>query len=185
MIRAGIDFGAKMAGTTAIAIAKENKVLIRQSLKNQDADLFLKTVLGEYKIDMVFIDAPLSLPLVYRTKNKTSDFFYRECDKICGAMSPMFLGGLTARAMKLRHELPHVNFMETYPAILKRTLNLHFDKEKRNNAELRKWLRPFKLTHSIINQHQFDALCALVSLLRWEQNLATTVGNLKEGQIIY
>jgi hypothetical protein len=44
---AGIDYGSKMAGTTVICIQKGTQVILFQSQKNQDADLFIKKTLLE------------------------------------------------------------------------------------------------------------------------------------------
>lgn len=63
--------------------------------------LILNTI-EKYSINLVCIDAPLSLPGVYFDKNKFHDYLYRKCDNACKAMSPMFVGAFTARAIQLQ-----------------------------------------------------------------------------------
>ena len=95
----GIDYGAKLAGTTAICFEQSGQLKIWQSEKKKDADKFVQESIKQLQPTTVFIDAPLSLPLAYFGEGE--NYFYRECDKILKGMSPMFLGGLTARAMRL------------------------------------------------------------------------------------
>ena len=101
MIWAGIDYGSKLAGTTCIAWMKEGQLKIIQSAKNQDADEWIITQLDNESIDQIFMDAPLSLPPAFHDP-LSDEFFYRAADRELKAMSPMFLGGLTARAMRLK-----------------------------------------------------------------------------------
>lgn len=75
--------------------------------------------------DQIFIDAPLSLPGVYRELPQHHDYFFRAADRALRAMSPLFLGGLTARAMQLAATAPDpVRFFETYPSAVARRLGL-------------------------------------------------------------
>ena len=124
----GIDYGAKMAGTTVIArMYEHNKVDFHASIKNQDADQFVAGFISNNEdIWLAYIDAPLSLPRVYSQDVPDGNYFYREADKATGAMSPMFLGGLTARAMRLSVELTKlgVKVVETYPSKLADVLKL-------------------------------------------------------------
>ena len=126
----GIDYGSKLAGTTVICFDENEKLNFRQSEKKQDADAFLEKLISEKQPDSVFIDAPLSLPNAYFGKGE--DYFYRKCDREVGGMSPMFLGGLTARAIKLKSksETPECPFYEIYPAQLVRVLFPDFIKQK-------------------------------------------------------
>jgi uncharacterized protein len=182
---AGIDYGAKLAGTTVIAVCDGSSVKLHQSKKNEDADEFLITVIDEYNIKSVFIDAPLSLPMAYSTKSSGSDFFFRQCDKDCNAMSPMFLGGLTARAMKLRSELSDVSFYETYPTQLLKTLDIDLKGLglKQTYYLLKSHFKDFILLDEIDNKHQLDALCALLSHHRYNNHSAIIFGNAAEGII--
>jgi predicted nuclease with RNAse H fold len=114
----GIDFGSKLAGTTAICWQVKNNLQIVHSAKNQDGDVFIREHIRLIQPESIWIDAPLSLPGIYLGQEGKSDFFYRQSDRELRAMSPMFLGGLTARAMKLKHDIPEVPFYEAYPGKL-------------------------------------------------------------------
>ena len=112
----GIDFGAKKAGTTAIAKFDSNKIITEISNKNEDADKFIRTIIKKLEPEFIFIDAPLSLPNAYYGKG--SNYFYRKSDIDAGAMSPMFIGGLTARAIKLKDDFNNIQFIESYPKLI-------------------------------------------------------------------
>ena len=183
-----------MAGTTVLAyLSPQNEVIIEQSQKKSDADRFLKTKLLELPIDQVFIDAPLSLPNVYRFGPKAnSDYFYREADRSLQAMSPMFLGGLTARAIKLKDSFRSepIRFYETYPAHLAKLLELPKDQYKKNKttpeslkAVLLKTTQFPYLLPQLENWHQFDAILALISGWRFVNDQALVFGTKEEGQI--
>ena len=77
---AGIDFGSKFAGTTAISYFNGDSIVTEQSEPKKSADDFLLRMIESRKFSSIFIDAPLSLPGVYLGQSK-SDYFYRECDK--------------------------------------------------------------------------------------------------------
>jgi predicted nuclease with RNAse H fold len=112
MMHFGIDYGSKMAGTTVITYNQDNVLYQRSSVKNGDADAFILDCVTELQPGQIYIDAPLSLPLA--CFGKGTDFFYREADRKLKAMSPMFLGGLTARAMKLRLQLTEMELQLTF-----------------------------------------------------------------------
>ena len=112
----GIDYGSKMAGTTVVAYVNESvQLVVLQSAKNSDADQYISEVISQLGPKQIFIDAPLSLPGSYY--GKSSDFFYRASDSLLEAMSPMFLGGLTARAIKLKSQFD-LEWYEVYPSAL-------------------------------------------------------------------
>jgi predicted nuclease with RNAse H fold len=117
----GIDYGAKLAGTTVAAWNENGSLHWKCSGKKQDADKWLEEKLLQLRPDLIFMDAPLSLPGVY--SGQGTDYFYREGDRALGAMSPMFLGGLTARAMQLKANLTEEGFQ-----ILKPTLQGWYNK---------------------------------------------------------
>ena len=189
----GIDYGSKMAGTTVITYDEGNLLRQRSSLKNKDADQFILQAIQDLKPTSVFIDAPLSLPKAYFGKGH--DYFYREADKKLKAMSPMFLGGLTARAMKLKSELVASGneVFETYPGALVRSnseLSSVYDKKaKKPNAallgQIRNLLGTFKIESSLTNMHQIDSILAWYSGLRFAESRCQIVGNKEEGIIIY
>lgn len=189
---AGIDYGSKEAGTTAICIKINDHLEILQSKKNQDADQFIQKFLSEVSFKgAVFIDAPLSLPGVYQNKNHYQDFFYRECDRQTGAMSPMFLGGLTARAMKLKAGLAGkgIKCYESYPGGLARQLGLN-KKGYKKDLSIIHTLTQFISKKSNIdndpllaNWHQFDAFLCYVTGVRFLKEQCTTYGDPEEGLI--
>jgi predicted nuclease with RNAse H fold len=190
----GIDFGAKKAGTTVVArMYDHNKIDFFASAQNQDADQFLLDFIqGQEDIWLAYIDAPLSLPAVYKRVNGSNDFFYREADKMTGAMSPMFLGGLTARAMKLRLEVEQlgVKMVETYPSKLAEVLQLKEKgykgdkKDISNLCDSLKEISSFQFDNALVKDwHHFDALLCLYSAKRFEMQAAMVFGKPDEGTI--
>ena len=187
----GIDLGSRWAGTTAGAILHEGRVSIHQSGKGKDADAFLSQVIQEYPPDMVAMDAPLSLPGVYRGMEGFSDYHYRICDKQCSAMSPMFLGGLTARAIQLaeKWKAEGIQVIESYPKMQAERLGL-VKQDYKKNSEVIEPIRQ-KLEDEIQfsiptlnNWHQVDALLALLGALRFSENKHISYGVDREGLII-
>jgi uncharacterized protein len=186
----GIDYGAKLAGTTALAWMDKSGITIVQSEKKLDADVFILQVVSEIKPTIIFLDAPLSLPPAF-TNPSSTEYFYRKGDKELYAMSPMFIGGLTARAMKLKRKLEedNIHVFETYPAGLnKKVIQSEYYKKDLAQFEkvIRESLKVFdaKIETIATTWHQMDALLALVSALRWQQGEHLTFGDEGEGQII-
>lgn len=191
MSHLGIDYGSKLAGTTAIAYIKKDKIKVVQSVKNKDADAFILSVIEDTNPDKVFIDAPLSLPAAFY--NKGDNYFYRDCDIKLKAMSPMFLGGLTARAMRLKSIITKKQTLvyETYPKALvniNTDLKPMYDKKSKDHiipfCKLLKQEIPYSWT-SLTNWHQVDAVLAWWSGYRHLNKEAIVIGNKQEGQIIY
>lgn len=182
----GIDYGSKMAGTTVIAYTQENEVHLMCSEKKQDADQMIMDFVSEHQIDFVGIDAPLSLPKVYTGKGE--DYFYRECDKSLQAMSPMFLGGLTARAMKLNAQVD-LDLKEVYPGALARELDLKEFDYKGKNPNYQMMLERLNWNYLIKelpnNSHQMDAILALFIVCKIKIDQAKQVGDADEGLIYY
>lgn len=187
----GIDYGAKLAGTTAIAFIEKQKILCLQSKNKQDADAFVKKFLEEKNVVLIALDAPLSLPKIYKDEAKGGDYFYREADKLLGAMSPMFLGGLTARAMQLCAYCKkiEISMIEVYPAALAKKWNLeqfHYKKSLSLMHQATKVIEErigYKLAQKPENWHQFDAVLALASALRYQNRQANRFGEQDEGWI--
>ncbi|MFY0606375.1 MAG: DUF429 domain-containing protein [Cyclobacteriaceae bacterium] len=190
----GIDYGSKMAGTTAICCLREGQLSIVSSLKNHDADQFILDNLSSYESQIsVYIDSPLSLPGVYTGLEDCQDYFYRKSDKELSAMSPMFLGGLTARAMKLKSNLlPYGHqVLEAYPGGLARLNDLKSSGYKKETNKIavvtQRLLNQFDLTLELSPKtwHEVDALIAFCIGLKHQNGTAHEVGDPREGTILY
>ncbi|MEE4252864.1 MAG: hypothetical protein V2I50_02365 [Desulfuromusa sp.] len=178
----GVDFGAKIAGTTAICFAQQGKLKVLQTAKGKDADRFLSNQIEIIKPSFVLIDAPLSLPDAYFGKGE--DFFFRHCDRQLKAMSPLFLGGLTARAMQLASRFASTVFIETYPKALAEHLQIsHYKQQPINWKELEQQL-PLPLEQPT-SQHGYDAVLAWLSGYRYVTGQAMRAGTEAEGLITY
>ena len=187
----GIDYGNKYAGTTVICYNSRQKIRFVQSSKNADADVFLMNELGYLHPDLVMIDAPLSLPGVYWLGGDYKDHFFRDCDRDVKAMSPMFLGGLTARAMSLSKRMNGTGLIETYPRKLVDILNLPAHEYKQGNEYLESFTLELKRksdlginTAQITSWHHVDALLAFLSGVRYLEKNDRRFGNPEEGIII-
>ncbi len=187
----GIDFGSKLAGTTSACFFHDDKLHFESTKKGQDADTMLNRFLQSGVYKYVFIDSPLSLPYAFYDTSSHNDYFYRNCDSELGAMSPMFLGGLTARAIRLKNNLqPQLDFYECYPGALAKRLNLQEFGYKTEAIYINKCCKqlsesyPHKLAKKPVNWHEFDALMAWHTGLRFLKNEAEKWGVEAEG-IIY
>ena len=122
----GIDFGKKYSGNTVICENKGNIVNFYRPAKDSDTDVYIEMLIKENNPGTIFIDAPLTLPGAFYDKNNYTNYFYRLCDQQLNAMSPMFLGGLTARAIQLKDKIEQqfIDIKETYPKALAKKLNL-------------------------------------------------------------
>ncbi len=186
----GIDYGSKLAGTTVIARSENGVIQFSQSEKKKDADQFILNQLASEAPTLIFLDAPLSLPGAYFGRG--TDFFYRAADRSLKAMSPMFLGGLTARAMRLTQQLTELGHqvIEVYPGGLARQLNLPKDQYKKQKVHLPTVLKlitnqiPIKFVKTdLITWHHFDALLACWTGWRYYNGEAENFGEPSEGEI--
>lgn len=186
----GIDYGSKLAGTTTICFEQKEQLIIVQSEKKQDADKFIQQTVAQLKPTAIFIDAPLSLPLAYFGKG--DNYFYREGDKVLQGMSPMFLGGLTARAIRLTKEFEKINIScyETYPAqIVKHYLadkTEGYKKQKTFLVDFCKILAmelPFTFAETPTNWHQVDSVLAWWTGWRFYTGEVKRYGKEEEGVI--
>lgn len=193
IVALGIDYGSKTSGFTAAASYSSKGVVdVYQSEKGKNADAWLLDLTQELKPKFIAIDAPLSLPGVYRNPRSFDNYHYRECDRKTGAMSPMFLGGLTARAMQLTSKLKSLgmeSIIETYPKMVCSTLGLDMTRYKKDAGYLQElnfsdYLTETRVRDTIKNWHQWDALMALYACVKHQKGTASTLGNPKEG-IIY
>lgn len=198
---AGIDYGSKLAGTTVIAFVNErNELDFAGSRKQADADQFILEWVGIHQPQAVFLDAPLSLPGIYKNSQEYNDYFYRAADRALQAMSPMFLGGLTARAMKLQAALQQMNVItiEVYPSYLAKILQLNKTSYKKEKAYLTSLFTqlyshfstyislspPATTDFQHLSWHHFDALLALFSGMRYLNQQHLIFGDTNEGLII-
>lgn len=192
-LHAGIDYGSKLAGTTCICFeSPSGQVEFLSSTKGQDADHMILGFCASYLPHYLFLDAPLSLPAVYsRGLNGGQEYFYRACDKELKAMSPMFLGGLTARAMKLAADLStkQIGVFETYPKWQAQRLGLQSAGYKGELSDILGCTEsvlksdPLPLSRTPATWHEFDALLALLAARRYAHGQHLTVGDPKEGLI--
>ena len=195
---AGIDYGSKLAGTTVITLFNQADGTIHttSSAIKQDADkLILQTIESQNGQGLIMLDAPLSLPAVYLDRfGKEQDYFYREADRVLGAMSALFLGGLMARAMKLSSQLSQKGnlVLETYPKqVVQKVLTTPFDyKQGKGPTEsdieiLNQAIAPHCQSRlgTMHTWHQFDSSLCLLAGLRKTADLAIPFGNRLEGQI--
>jgi predicted nuclease with RNAse H fold len=103
----------------------------------------------------------------------------------------MFLGGLTARAIKLKAEWNEkgIDVWEVWPRKLAQIYKLDselYKKDMRNVEIYSDFLRSkavFKREVSIKNWHQVDAVLAYLSGLRILNELAMSFGDPEEGMI--
>jgi predicted nuclease with RNAse H fold len=194
----GIDFGSKFAGTSVICYNHAHQVRLISSSKNADADAFLLTELEYLQPDLVMIDAPLSLPGVYWLGNGYRDHFFRSCDRELQAMSPMFLGGLTARAMSLRKALnsrifkeDFMGMLETYPRKLAEILGLmpvgYKERADRLPAIVEHLIEVLGVrinAPQVSTWHHLDALLAFLSGLRYLEKNSIMLGIPEEGTVV-
>lgn len=180
----GIDFGSRYAGTTAICFESDEELKADCSQRKDDADTFIRNYVHELQPLKIYIDAPLTLPGAYY--DKTDDFFYRVADRKLKAMSPMFIGGLTARAMHLKSQYPGSRFIETYPKQLaaslqqQQTYRKNADRFVKNLASV----LPVRIADRPYNWHEIDAILAWYSGWRHQHGRAMEYGDSMEGTII-
>jgi predicted nuclease with RNAse H fold len=187
----GVDYGSKLAGTTAMAWMENDSIRMSVSAKKEDADAWLLEQLEILKPKLMFIDAPLSLPAVY-TKGEyaaSADYFYRQADRAASAMSPMFIGGLTARAMRLKAQLEDIECIESYPKLLAEALGLMDLGYKQKDGDLQACAERLEGELSVPfdqappHWHALDAALALLTGVRWLDGRAKRLGDASEGLI--
>ncbi len=182
----GIDYGSKLAGTTVIAYDQRGLLCLDYVAKKKDADksILAFTEKNKSEIRQIGIDAPLSLPSAFFGKGE--DYFYRQCDRELRGMSPMFLGGLTARAIQLQHSVK-TSFIEVYPGARMRSLN-NGDWYKKDLTRATEWLTKNKtvsLKAHPLHWHAFDAILAWLITRDYLAGIASVVGIKNEGLIYF
>ena len=188
----GIDYGSKLAGTTVIAQYYEGEVLLYATAKKQDADAFIMDFVDAERPDFIALDAPLSLPGKLVGIAGCDNYFYREVDRIVKGMSPMFIGGLTARAMQLRDRISDeygIGCYETYPALWARKWDLKALGYKQQREHLAPVIAAvservgFRMPDKIPTWHHVDALLALHTAHRAAHLEHEVIGDEREGAI--
>jgi predicted nuclease with RNAse H fold len=188
----GINYGCKYSGTTVICHNTFHEVRFILSPKNSDADEFLLNEIIHIDPDIVLINAPLSLPGVYRHLGGCIDYFFRKCDSEMKASSPMFTGGITARAIGLKRQLNSFGYQvyETYPRKMVEVLSLPVHIYRQKIADLDSMLDIFMTRASIaLNKrlittwHHFDSLLAFISGLRYMTRQNEVFGKEDEGLV--
>lgn len=186
----GIDFGSRKAGTTAICWYHQ-QLQLASVKKGDDADRFLVEWVETMQPSYVFIDAPLSIPSAIIGKG--NDYMYRQCDRDLHAMSPMFLGGLTARAIRLKDlwQAQGVPVYEVYPGGCVRNsyASLMQFYKKDIQAFVSRFFEMLPYVHgtnfSPANWHEVDAILAWEIGSRYLKNRAQVVGLPEEGLIYF
>jgi predicted nuclease with RNAse H fold len=136
----------------------------------------------------VYMDAPLSLPGAYFGKG--DDHFFRRADRLVGGMSPMFLGGLTARAIHLseRWRAMGISVFEVYPAAL---IKQEWDYLKIPSGraipphKLRLMAGTFTLPPPAPkDRHEADSWLCWLTGYRHQHGRSKTIGDQEEGVIL-
>jgi predicted nuclease with RNAse H fold len=191
----GIDFGSKLTGNTVIAILQDEEILFLDTEPKVDADEFILNAAKHFKPSLIFIDAPLSLPGVYRQIPDCDNYHFRKADLACRAMSPMFLGGLAARAIELKAKLENLGaeVKETYPRIMANRFDLKDIGYKSSKGALKEcalvlrdlFKSPYKFNLGDLKTwHHLDALLALMSAMAYLSDQHEVFGDPREGQIM-
>lgn len=190
----GIDYGSKLTGNTVISVFHEGSIFFLDMDKGVDADSFILNAAEHFMPTKIFIDAPLSLPGVYRNLPGFNNYHFRKADLELSAMSPMFLGGLAARAIELKERLQALglNAFETYPKILANRLKLKNCDYKGSQQSLpgcaeevlKALPESIKIDKNEIKTwHHLDALLALISAINSLFRKPETFGHKEEGLI--
>jgi predicted nuclease with RNAse H fold len=187
---AGIDLGGKLNGHTAMAILHHH-VELMSCQKGINADSWMRVLMDKFSVDLIGMDAPLSLPGVYRGLPGFHHFHFRQCDLETGAMSPMFLGGLTARALELKTawQSKGIEVVECYPKLLAREWDLNalgYKKRLENIEPVLEQMIKKSVMHLPAAQswHEVDALLAMLSAQRYANKEHVSFGAEQEGTIV-
>ena len=180
----GIDLGSKTSGTTAICYLRD-KLQIGLCPEQMNADQYLLNCIEETEPDEIWIDAPLSLPAAYYGNG--DDFFYRKCDRKLGGMSPMFLGALTARAIKLatHWRTQDIEVNEVYPAHIGKKIEASKYRGSEHDLVAFNELLSIRLTRSVkcSNWHEIDAVLAWWTGHLNKETSIQWIGDEEEGRI--
>ncbi|MCS6979728.1 MAG: DUF429 domain-containing protein [Flavobacteriales bacterium] len=200
----GLDLGSRFRSTSVLCVLQENgRFTFFTPPPSTDGHAWIYEKALELKLSRIFIDAPLSLPGIYRNPEKFQDYHFRQADIALSAMSPMFLGGFTASAMQLaaRWKTAGLEVMETYPAGLVRMWGLQHVYVKKENKDKKECLSAFILALQecaactelsfpedlqwpvLQSWHEADALSCFLSGWRYQLGKAVPFGMAEEGLI--
>ncbi len=190
----GVNYGSKLSGNTLIAIYKDSSIVFMDVDKGVDADGFILKAASHFNPSYVFLNVPLSLPGIYHKIDGCDDYHFRKADKDLNSISPMFNGGLAARAMELKAELENIGseVFETCPRILAKRFGFPAKGYQGSNQGLKccrtQLTECFKDTiaikpSDIKSWYHLDALLILMSAMNFEQGCADAYGNKEEGLI--
>ncbi|WP_417591729.1 hypothetical protein [Owenweeksia hongkongensis] len=190
----GIDYGSKLTGNTVISVFNDGDVFFLDMSQGVDADSFILNAAEHFMPSKIFIDAPLSLPGVYRNLPGFNNYHFRKADLELNAMSPMFLGGLAARAIELKSRLKSLGLkvFETYPIVMANQLKLRDCDYKGSLQNLSSCAQEvINILPASINidkddiktWHHLDALLALISAINSLFKKPRTYGHREEGLI--
>jgi predicted nuclease with RNAse H fold len=168
-------------------------IRIHHSTKKQDADQMIDNICRDMGKAFIGMDAPLSLPGIYKGLPDCRDYFFRQCDIQLSAMSPMFMGGLSARAIQLTDRLREQGHrvLEVYPSALKRLFPELADCRTNPSARHLAFFESYFQTEVFfengakITSHALDSLCALMTMCRYTNGESQCAGNEEEGIIYY
>jgi len=186
----GVDFGSQLAGTTVICREVVDRLALFSSEKGKSSDQFLLDHFTALPPCHIGLDAPLSLPGVYQKLKSFSDYQYRISDRELNAMSPMFLGGLTARAMRLKSELEKLghSVIEVYPAALLKHFGITSAYKKVKDECLGTFTQISHVSgvvppSDVSTSHDVDSFLAYISARRSVLGEGIVYGDSREGQI--
>ena len=185
----GIDFGAKLSGNTVICFLLKQNLHFIQFKKGENADSRIQQWIVENRPVEIGLDAPISLPSAYFGKGH--DYMYRHADRLLNGMSPMFLGGLIARAMALKEFVEELgsHVIEVYPAafVNKRyeDLAVLYKEDLGTCTRILKDKFEYKLAEEPVNWHQFDAWVCWIITDMFRQGRHESAGFPEEGLIYY
>ena len=161
----GIDLAGKTTNHTGICLFREGNL----EFKTLSSDEQILNIIGEFKPEVVAIDAPI---MQGEPRIRNAD---RELKKY-GALPPTLpaMKTLTRRGTTLARKITHCRVIEVFPTATAKILGI-YEKNWRKTAE--------NLSLRVANKHEFDAyLCVLTAQLFVEKK-TQEIGD-AEGTII-
>ncbi len=191
----GIDYESKLCGNTVVSILQNNRIYFMHVDEDVDADAFIVNAANHFKPQFIFINAPLSLPGVYLQKEGFTNHQFRIADSELSSVSPMIIGGLTARAMELKQNLESIEGVKVYETCSKaqaknyELCEIGYKKNKlaligcRNHLNSKLSAKMFFNCQDVKTWHHLDSFLSLITAMRFTMGLALPYGDEKEGVI--